>query len=286
MVSHLRYPLAHTLQRGPRPGAGRPSLDGVCDFCYRWKVCPLHSLTVLAVKTLKKLLMLLGLIVLALGAAALWSYSDVVLRFPAGEKVVALTYDDGPNPPYTEALLFMLLRHEVKATFFLKGRNAEAFPEMVRLIAWVGHEIGNHGYSHRPLVSLDKSSMAEEVQRTNALIREQLGYEPVLFRPPYGAQGPGLKRALADLGMTSVLVSDHGLDWKETDPGKIAERVLSEVEPGAIILLHDGHGDVDNPHDQDSRAPTVKATEIIIKELKTRGYRFATVGEMIRKSQM
>jgi peptidoglycan/xylan/chitin deacetylase (PgdA/CDA1 family) len=236
------------------------------------------------VKTLKRLLVAGALAVLALVATIFWSYGDVVQRFPIHEKVVALTFDDGPNPPHTQALLALLHKHQIKATFFLKGRNVEAFPELARTVALAGHEVGNHSYDHHAMFSFSKSAMREELVRTNAAIRAQLGYEPVLFRPPYLAQGPGLRLALADLEMDSILASDHGLDWEETDPQRIAGKVLSEIEPGAIILLHDGEGDVDDPLTQDSRAPTVEATALIIEALKARGFRFATVGDLMKES--
>lgn len=230
---------------------------------------------------IRKIIAVLGIALVALCAVFFWSYSEVVITVPVTEKVVALTYDDGPNPPHTQALLDTLAQHGVKATFFLKGRNLEAFPDSVRLVASAGHEIGNHSYSHRPMLSLSKSDMLEEVVRTNALIENLLGYAPVLFRPPYGAQGPGLKLALDELDMPSILMSTNGTDWELTDPQQIASEVLENIEPGSIILLHDGHGDVDEPDSQDSRAATVAATGIIIEALKAQGYRFATVGELM-----
>ena len=234
---------------------------------------------------LKKTLITMGMMAIALVALVWWSYSGAIVRFPVDEKFVALTYDDGPNPPHTQALLEMLKEHEVKATFFLKGRNIEAFPELVRAVAEAGHEIGNHSYSHRPMFSFGKEEMREEVVRTNLLIENVLGYQPVLFRPPYGAQGPGLKRALDELGMISIIMSDHGTDWEVTDPRLIAESVLESIAPGSIVLLHDGHGDVDDPLAQDSRAATVVATGMIIEALKDEGYQFATVGELVEMSE-
>ena len=94
-----------------------------------------------------------------------------------------------------------------------------------------------------------------------------------------------LKTAIEELGMTSILMSTNGADWKVTDPELIASAVLDSIEPGSIILLHDGHGDVDDPNNQDSRAATVAATGIVIEALQTRGYRFATVGELISMSE-
>jgi peptidoglycan/xylan/chitin deacetylase (PgdA/CDA1 family) len=234
---------------------------------------------------IRKIAFVLAFVIVSLCAMFFWSYSKVVVSVPVAEKVVALTYDDGPNPPHTQALLDMLAQHGVKATFFLKGRNVEVFPESVRAVAQAGHEIANHSYDHRPMISFSKSAMREELARTNVLIERLLGYQPVLFRPPYGVQGPGLKTAIEELGMTSILMSTNGADWKVTDPELIASAVLDSIEPGSIILLHDGHGDVDDPNNQDSRAATVAATGIVIEALQTRGYRFATVGELMSMSE-
>ena len=123
--------------------------------------------------------------------------------------------------------------------------------------------------------------MREELVRTGDVIEKVLGQRPELFRPPYGLQGMGLKMALDELGMPSILMSSHGVDWEETDPDLIASRILESMEPGAIVLLHDGHGDIDDPAAQESRAPSVVATEILIEELKSQGYRFVTVSELM-----
>ena len=230
-------------------------------------------------------LAVLCLTLFALGAVLFWSYSATVATIPVQEKVVALTYDDGPNPPYTQALLGMLEKHNVKATFFLKGRNIEAFPESVQEVVEAGHELGNHSYFHKPMIALCEAGMLDELVRTNSLIRRYIGVDPTLFRPPFGVQGPGLKMALDTLGMTSVLMSTHGADWEVINPQSIADAVLENIEPGSVILLHDGHGDVDDPGAQQSRAPSVEATGIIIETLESKGYRFTTVGEMLAMSR-
>ena len=230
---------------------------------------------------IRKLFAASGLILLAIVALLFWSYSGAVARIPVDEKVVALTYDDGPNPPHTEALLDTLAHYGVKATFFLKGRNIEAFPESVISVSEAGHEIGNHSYDHRPMIALREAAMLAELVRTNKLIESLLGYKPVLFRPPFGIQSPGLKMALDILSMRSILMSTNGVDWEVTDPRQIAISVLENIEPGSIILLHDGHGDVEDPLRQDSRAPTVTATGIIVETLTAQGYRFVTVGELL-----
>ncbi|MDG2048356.1 MAG: polysaccharide deacetylase family protein [Halioglobus sp.] len=233
----------------------------------------------------RKIIVYVALMIMIFVAILLWAYSGAIVKAPVTEKLVALTYDDGPNPPHTQNLLGMLNRHSVKVTFFPKGQNIEAFPESVRAIVREGHEIGNHSYSHNPMVSLSKTDMLEELVLSNRLIENLVGYEPVLFRPPYGIQGPGLKMALEELDMTSILMSSSGLDWEITDPKLIASTVVESVEPGSIVLLHDGHGDVNDPNAQDSRAASVEATDIIIKELKAQGYRFVTVGELIQLSK-
>lgn len=228
-----------------------------------------------------KIAIAVTVVVIAFIALLLWSYSGTIASITVDEKVVALSYDDGPNPPHTRAMLDALDKHGVKATFFLKGRNAEAFPDAVREIAAAGHEIGNHSYYHRAMTTASQDDMLEEVLRTNQILKNILGFEPVLFRPPYGAQGPGLKLALNALGMTSILMNAHGTDWEEADPALIASAILTSIEPGSIVLLHDGHGDVDDPLGQDSRAATVAATEIIIESLHAQGYRIVPVGELM-----
>ncbi|MDG2412306.1 MAG: polysaccharide deacetylase family protein [Halioglobus sp.] len=231
----------------------------------------------------RKGLVLLTVLVVALASVVYWSYSGAIVRLPVDARTVALTFDDGPNPPHTQALLDLLAEHDVRATFFLKGSHIEAFPDIARMVARAGHEIANHSYSHKPMISLQREAMQREIVRTDELIDAhlELDYSPRLFRPPYGIQGPGVKQAIDELGMISILMSDHGSDWEVTDPVLIAEAVLEGVQPGSIILLHDGHGDVDDPHRQNSRAPTVEATGIIIRSLKSKGYDFVTVSEML-----
>jgi peptidoglycan/xylan/chitin deacetylase (PgdA/CDA1 family) len=230
---------------------------------------------------IKKIVAGIGVVIIALAAVIFWSYSDAIVSVPVADKVVVLTYDDGPNPPHTQGMLDMLGKYGVKATFFPKGRNIEAYPEALRAVAQAGHEIGNHSYHHRPMIGFREAPMVEELERTNRIIEDLLGNAPVLFRPPYGAQGIGLKGAIDELGMKSILMSANGADWEVTDARMIASAILETIEPGGIILLHDGHGDVDDPASQDSRAASVAATGIIIESLQSRGYRFVTVGELM-----
>ena len=210
-----------------------------------------------------------------------WSYSNTLMRVETTEKAVALTYDDGPNPPHTEALLDLLAERGVYATFFLKGRNVEAFPELAARLVTAGHEVANHSYHHYAMGALSKAEIQAELEQVNALIQDATGVKPSLFRPPFGVQGAGLKRALDELGMLSILADATGADWEVFDGREVADRVLADVGPGSIVLLHDGHGDVDGPREQRTRAHSVAATAFIIDELRADGYRFVTVGELV-----
>ncbi len=232
-------------------------------------------------KTLGKILGVLAFLGLLFFAYVTYSYSNALLRVDTTENAVALTYDDGPNPPHTEALLELLSDKGVYATFFLKGRNVEAYPELAARLVVEGHEVANHSYFHYAMGSLSKGDMQAELEQVNALIQDATGVKPSLFRPPFGVQGAGLKRALDELGMLSVLADASGADWEVFDGREVADRVLADVGPGSIVLLHDGHGDVDGPGEQQTRAHTVAATAMIIDELRAQGYRFVTVSELI-----
>lgn len=230
---------------------------------------------------LKKILISLALLVAAIALSVAWSYQGVVTRVPVQEKLVALTFDDGPNPPYTGELLSLLRERNVRATFFPKARNVEAFPDAARDIVEAGHEIGNHSYDHYAMNSWSADRMLSEIERANDSLRRVMGVETRLFRPPFGVQSLGVRRALEKLEMRSILASAHGTDWEERDAASIAASILEDTGPGAIILLHDGHGDVDDPRAQDSRAASVEATRMLIDTLEEQGYRFVTVGELL-----
>jgi peptidoglycan/xylan/chitin deacetylase (PgdA/CDA1 family) len=227
---------------------------------------------------------IVGAVVLIVGgmfALGLYSYSGAVSSVEVEEKVVALTYDDGPNPPHTGALLQLLAQENVRATFFLKGQNVDAFPDDALAIVTAGHEVANHSYKHRPMTTLSKNVALAEIMRAEEAIYSATGVKTDLFRPPFGVQSIGVKRALLELNKASILMTAHGTDWEVFDPQQIADSILADVQPGGIILLHDGHGDVDDPHKQEGRAGSVDATRIIIESLRSRGYRFLTVGELL-----
>lgn len=204
-------------------------------------------------------------------------YPDVFfLQGPASPKRVALTFDDGPDPRYTESVLDILKEYNVPATFFLLGSRAAAYPDIVRRINNEGHIIGNHTYFHPNLVEeADLQTLEREVTRTEDVLNGIIGYRTKLFRPPYGFLYNELVEKLAEMQYLVIGWSVDSLDWQEEAPEIIATRVLETVQPGAIILMHDG-ADWDG-----NRTPTIEALRQIIPELQRQGYQFVTVPELL-----
>jgi len=154
------------------------------------------------------------------------------------DRSVALTFDDGPHPETTPALLKLLLEHEAKATFFLVGARCEQYPNLVRDIHEAGHTIANHSMTHDYLISFSTvTRWREEIQQCEAKITEITRDVPALFRPPYGVTTPGLARAIRNLPLTTIGWSVHGKDWF----GSVdqIEAQLSTISEGDIVLLHD-----------------------------------------------
>ncbi|SHJ69685.1 polysaccharide deacetylase family protein [Propionispora hippei] len=186
------------------------------------------------------------------------------------KKIVALTFDDGPDPVTTQALLEVLAKKQVKATFFLLGSQVEAYPELAANITRQGHEVGSHNYSHVFLNRVSLAEFLEQVGRAEAAI-SKVAPKPVLFRPPGGGYNDKLVEELQKRGYTTVLWSVDPRDWE----GKTAEAttrfVLKQTKPGSIILLHEGSC---------ARA-TPEAVSRIIEQLAGQGYSFVTVSELL-----
>lgn len=197
-------------------------------------------------------------------------YGRTITSLPTAEKVVALTFDDGPYLPYTEDLLEVLQREDVVATFFLVGKNAEHSPEVVRKINAAKHIIGLHSYSHRDLLKLSRAEIQHELIQSKSIIQNIIGKEITLMRTPHGFRDFSVVKALEEENLTLVNWSILSKDWLNPGVDEIVARTLKNIEPGAIVLLHDG----DAPYGKSSRAQTVQATEKIIQILKKDGYRF------------
>ena len=196
-------------------------------------------------------------------------------RGPRDRREIALTFDDGPSES-TPAMLDVLQHYGLRATFFVCGENVERFPAIVRETAAAGHEIGNHTYSHAGLLLRSSSRIRLELEQTQHAIEEVAGVRPRLFRPPYGVRAPCLRGIQDGLGLTTVMWTVIGNDWK-LRRAAITERVLRRAGEGGIICLHDGH-EVYHPAD---RRETAAALPEIVEGLRRRGFSFVTAGHML-----
>lgn len=198
---------------------------------------------------------------------------DAIKRVARFEKIVVLTFDDGPNEPYTSLLLDLLKAEGVKAVFFVVGKNVERLPQVARRIVDEGHVIANHSYSHFLLTKLSPQDILWEITEGEQAIESATGVKPYLFRFPYGAMNSSIAKSISRQGYSIVGWSSHGYDWViPRSPKKIAKDVLKRIRPGTIILLHDGAG----TNVRANTLQTVEATKLILHELKKRGYRTAT----------
>ena len=181
-----------------------------------------------------------------------------------GNKVIALTFDDGPGP-YTAHLLDVLDQYGAKATFFLIGSKVSSQANVVRSIHARGHQLGNHSWSHPELPKLPVNQIAGEIDRTNDAIKQATGVTPAILRPPYGAVNGVVLEQLRLRGMSSILWSVDTRDWADRNSDIVCSRAVAGARPGAIILMHDIH------------QTSVNAVPCILSALKQQGYSFVTV---------
>ncbi|HKH93691.1 MAG TPA: polysaccharide deacetylase family protein [Gemmatimonadaceae bacterium] len=219
-----------------------------------------------------------GLAAAGIAAHGAWYRNSVVFgpvltHLPGDEPVVSLTFDDGPNPRATPRILEVLRREGVRATFFVLGRHAERWPELVRRTALDGHQIGNHGYFHRKLHRRSPSYVRDDLTRGTEQIVRASGMRPRHFRAPHGFRNPWVTPIAASLGQRTVGWS-LGV-WDSACPGAdvIASRAVEGMHAGSILLLHDGDG-----YDPDGdRLQTAEALPDILAGLRRRGFRFSTL---------
>jgi peptidoglycan/xylan/chitin deacetylase (PgdA/CDA1 family) len=197
-------------------------------------------------------------------------FGDYVARVDTEEKVVAMTFDDGPDPRHTPRFLDVLDHHRVKATFFMIGRNVERYPEVARDVLRRGHEIGNHSYSHPKLVLMTPRRVRKEIEDTDALLRGIGVAGPIHFRPPHAAKFIVLPLVLNDLQKLSVLGDVDPQEWKRPSAAVMTETILRQVRPGSIIGLHDPMG-----------ADSLETLQRVLPALAAQGYRFETVSALV-----
>ena len=179
---------------------------------------------------------------------------------------IALTFDDGPHPVYTEEMLKVLEQEQVPATFFLLGENAEQYGEQVRMIAEQGHLIGNHTWRHVQVTSLPKEEAEEEILAVSSLVEKLTGNGTSYVRPPFGIWDPELEE---ELDMIPVLWTIDTLDWTTQNVDWIVEKTVQDAGENDIILMHDSY------------ESTVQAAKRIIRRLKAEGFEFVTVDQVI-----
>ncbi|GGU39096.1 polysaccharide deacetylase family protein [Lentzea flava] len=222
-----------------------------------------------------------GLVVVLVAAVVLWNVSssrtfqffgELVHRVDTTEKVVALTFDDGPDPAGAQQVLDTLDEEQVKATFFLVGRDLEKHPDLGRKIAQAGHEIGNHTYNHQRMVGVLPSTVAKEIEDTDAQIR-RTGYRgDIHFRPPNGKKLFALPHYLSEHHRKTIMWDVEPDSAGTPTAQQIEQDVLDRTKPGSIILLHPMY---------QSRDQTRQALKPIITKLGERGFRFVTVSALL-----
>lgn len=188
------------------------------------------------------------------------------------EKIIALTFDDGPHPKYTDEILDILGSYGVKATFFVIGKNAEAYPEKLKRAINEGHEIGNHTYSHITAGKSSESNLRSELQKTHEIIKKITDTDTVLFRPPTGYCNTVAVKSAAEMNYKIIVWTVDTRDWAHTCVESIVKNVKNHVTGGAIVLFHDY---ISAP------SPTPQALSELIPYLLSNGYRFVTVSELL-----
>jgi peptidoglycan/xylan/chitin deacetylase (PgdA/CDA1 family)/GT2 family glycosyltransferase len=192
---------------------------------------------------------------------------------------IALTFDDGPNEPYTSQALAILEQYRIKATFFIIGQNAQRYPETCRRIVTAGNVIGNHSYHHHKSLCLRRGkTVARDIELAHQAIYECTGLEPKLFRPPHGFRTPWMMRTVRHLGYTVVTWDNMTSDWNAEKSGEeIIRAILRRAKPGGVIVLHDGR---DTRLNYD-RSQMLQALPFVIETLRERGFDFVTIPELL-----
>jgi peptidoglycan/xylan/chitin deacetylase (PgdA/CDA1 family) len=202
------------------------------------------------------------------------AFGTIVPRVDVREKVVALTFDDGPTAAGADSILPLLDSLRVRATFFVNGSALAERPEVGRRFVRAGHELGNHTWSHPRMLLRSQADIRREVERTDSVIRAVGHAGPIHFRPPYGKKLLGLPWYLHRTGRTTVTwdVEPESFPEVDGDARRIAAHVLERARPGSIILLHVMFR---------NRAESRRAVPAIVAGLRARGYRFVTVSELM-----
>jgi len=214
----------------------------------------------------------------SMAPAGQW-YGPTFTGLSRGTRQLALTYDDGPNDPFTLRLLEVLAKHGVRATFFLIGRFVKQRPDIVRELVQAGHVVGNHTFSHPNLIFASAPQTRRELEQCEQALDDAVGEHSRLFRPPFGGRRPGTLQVVRGIGLQPVMWNVTGYDWQGKPAEHVEQKVREQVRGGDVILLHDGSHAVFGA----DRSQTVIATDRLIARYKSEGYEFVTIPEMMAK---
>ena len=209
-----------------------------------------------------------------------WSqlFGSYPYKSSTDEKLVALTFDDGPNEPHTSELLAVLKKEKVPATFFLVGACLRRHPSLARSLVQAGHSIGNHSETHRFNTYFKPGAFERELRATQKLIQEQTGLTPALVRTPWLWRQPLLLRSIRALGLHPVAgVFCHPKEVFGASADEIAKRAFSKTRPGTILIFHDGKEGTGG-----DRSQTIEAVALLIPLLRKAGYRFTTADQLLK----
>jgi len=212
-------------------------------------------------------------------AMAPWAqgFGHTFVRGTPDARQIALTYDDGPNDPYTLRLLDVLARRDARATFFLIGRYVRQRPDIVRDLVKAGHILGNHTFTHPNLIITGAIQTRHQLEDCQRAVQETTGDAPRFFRPPFGGRRPGTLRVARSLGLTPVMWNVTSWDWKAWPAEKIVQKCVRQIRGGDVILMHDGSHIAMGA----DRSQTVIATECLIEQYQSKGFEFVTVPELV-----
>jgi peptidoglycan/xylan/chitin deacetylase (PgdA/CDA1 family) len=241
-------------------------------------------------KKWKRLITIAAIIILIAGSgiAAFSIFFDqavivrkgTIYKVEVSEKVVALTFDDGPSPEWTPKILDELKKAGVKATFFMIGKYVEKYPQIARRVAEEGHDIGNHSYDHKVLIYYRMKTLEWEINEAEKVIKDVTGVETHYFRPPKAWLTYKEKEKIKEMGYEVVLWTLNSKDWVTFDDKYIVKFLVHNVKPGDIILFHDGGGVFST--EGGNRRETVKTIPQLVEKLRAKGYRFVTITELLR----
>ncbi len=203
-------------------------------------------------------------------------YGPTLFKGNTADKVVSLTFDDGPYPVYTEKILRILQDNDIEATFFLVGENIEEHPEIARKVVEAGQIVGIHAYTHKDMLRMNQEEVYQQLEQAKTSVKKHLGQDAIYFRPPHGFKDYRVMAATAKAQVQVVTWSAMGQDWKEISAKQVVENVMKDIHPGSIVLLHDG----DSPNNIASRQRTVEALPMLLQALQQEGYRVISLDAM------